>query len=431
MKKLVVLFVTLSLFKGAFSQNVGIGITTPLSKLHVKGTGSGTQIVLEENAGSILRISNEPSGTGPYIGTTTNNPFSFVTNNNVRAIINASGNFGIGVSSPQQQLSVGSGIVVDQNNNNNGTSANILNFGNASGEGIGSKRNAGAGQWGLDFYTNNTHRMIVANNGNVGINVINPSSKLEVRGALGFSSTTKKWEMSYDSTNQYFYIDEFGASRRLYIKNGGNVGINQANPQTTLDVNGDVNIQNRLFLNNSPGNDGQVLVSNGSNNAPAWQDVAYSNNDRFMFTSTAAAYTASGFNNLPFTTVYTYSSAISYSNGVFTVSKSGLYSFKGHFASLVEQSIANTIPPNINLVFKAFPPSFPMQSFYIYDPVNPNYFYSSGSNTNYFEKSMPINFNYYLPTGSQFVLEYSVASVGALSSIIYGSLPLEIHLISE
>lgn len=251
MKKEVLLYIFLwHISFASVAQNIGIGTATPASKLHVKGTGSGTQIVLEENAGSILRISNEPSGTGPYIGTTTNNPFSFVTNNNVRAVINTSGNFGIGVSIPQQQLSVGGGVVVDQNNSNTGTSANaILSFGSLSGEGIGSKRNAGTGQGGLDFYTNNTHRMIVTNNGNIGINVINPSSKLEVRGALGFSSTTKRWEMNYDSTNQYFYIDEFGAGRRFYIRNGGNTGIGMVPfaGNTRLQVNTPANSNAMAF----------------------------------------------------------------------------------------------------------------------------------------------------------------------------------------
>ncbi len=97
------------------------------------------------------------------------------------------GNVGIGTITPQKQLSVGEGAVIDQNNTNTGTSATMLSFGSSSGEGIGSKRNAGIGQFGLDFYTNNIQRMIVANNGNIGIATNNPGERLDVTGNGRFS----------------------------------------------------------------------------------------------------------------------------------------------------------------------------------------------------------------------------------------------------
>lgn len=154
-------------------------------------------------------------------------------------------NVGIGTTSPQKLLSVNGAMVVDQGNSNTGTSSTgALSFGSLSGEAIGSKRNSGTGQFGLDFYTNGINRMTVSNSGNVGINIINPSSKLEIRGALGFSSVSKRWEMSYDSTNGYFYMDEYGSARRFYIKDGGNVGIGVANPLTKLDVAGSIKIGN-------------------------------------------------------------------------------------------------------------------------------------------------------------------------------------------
>jgi len=162
-------------------QNVGIGTNSPQSKLHVKGTGGGTQIILEENAGSILRISNEANAAGPYIGTSSNHGFSIVSNNEVRMVFATNGNVGIGLDNPQQRLGIRGGIVVDQDNQNTGTSANILRFGGNSGEGIGSKRSAGANQFGLDFYTDNTLRMTVGNNGNIGVGTNNPQGLLEIK----------------------------------------------------------------------------------------------------------------------------------------------------------------------------------------------------------------------------------------------------------
>lgn len=56
----------------------------------------------------------------------------------------------------------------------------------------------------------------------------------------------------------------------------GNVGVATTNPRNNLDVNGDINIGKKLYLDNDtgtlvPGNAGQVLVSRGPNNPPTWK----------------------------------------------------------------------------------------------------------------------------------------------------------------
>lgn len=77
------------------------------------------------------------------------------------------GSVGIGVTDPQQMLSVFNGMNIDQDDSNNGTPVNSLRFGSGSGEAIGSKRTAGGNIWGLDFYTNNANRMSITNGGAV------------------------------------------------------------------------------------------------------------------------------------------------------------------------------------------------------------------------------------------------------------------------
>jgi hypothetical protein len=166
---------------GISQQNVGIGTNTPAAKLHVRSQHSGTQIVLEETStAAFLRMSAEPNNTGPYIGTTSNHQFSLVANNVPVIYLTTTGNVGIGLDNPQQRVGIRGGMVLDQDNQNTGTLAYTLKFGNNSGEAIGSKRNAGNNQFGLDFYTNNLHRMTIANNGNVGIGTSNPQSTLEI-----------------------------------------------------------------------------------------------------------------------------------------------------------------------------------------------------------------------------------------------------------
>jgi hypothetical protein len=180
MKRVILLFIIICLSFSVLAQNVGINILNPSTRLHVKGTGSGNQILLEETGGTMLRLSNEASSAGPYLGTSSNHRLSFVSNNIVRGQFETNGNLGIGVAIAQKPLSVGGGAVIDQNDLNTGTISNVLSFGNNSSEGLGSKRNAGIGQFGLDFYTAGNKRMSISNNGNIGIGTDNPIANLDI-----------------------------------------------------------------------------------------------------------------------------------------------------------------------------------------------------------------------------------------------------------
>ena len=79
-------------------------------------------------------------------------------------------------------LQAGTELVVDGALANTGTIANTLRFGGFSGEAIGSKRNAGGNQYGLDFYTNSANRLSITQGGNVGVGTISPTQKLDVAG---------------------------------------------------------------------------------------------------------------------------------------------------------------------------------------------------------------------------------------------------------
>jgi hypothetical protein len=84
-------------------------------------------------------------------------------------------------------------IIGDANTLNSGSLSPGLIFGGySSGEGIASKRSSGTDQYGLDFYTANTIRMNVNNNGCVGIGTTSPSYPLTM-GSGAYCSSAGVW----------------------------------------------------------------------------------------------------------------------------------------------------------------------------------------------------------------------------------------------
>ncbi|MBL4586495.1 MAG: hypothetical protein JKX84_05510, partial [Flavobacteriales bacterium] len=163
----------------ASTDRIGIGTATPdqtlevIGEVRVSGLSAGGNV--QANASGDLIISNDiPGGDNDYI----QNQFG-AAHTIANFWISNDGRIDAG-------LTVGDGITLDNNNSNTGTiSDGALAFGNASGEGIGSKRNAGGNQYGLDFYTSSINRMAIANGGNVGIGTTTPDAKLNVGDANG------------------------------------------------------------------------------------------------------------------------------------------------------------------------------------------------------------------------------------------------------
>ncbi len=96
-------------------------------------------------------------------------------------------NVGIGTNTPSKTLSVNGTIVTDHDNlNNDVITNNSLLFGTSPDPvGISSNRTvSNTNQYGMDLWTNGQKRISILSNGNVGINVTNPSHKLEVNGDM-------------------------------------------------------------------------------------------------------------------------------------------------------------------------------------------------------------------------------------------------------
>jgi len=104
-------------------------------------------------------------------------------------LLSFSQNGSIGVVSPTEGLSVAKGLNIDDNNQNPGLSLlNGLKFGNTAIPsqmvGISSNRIGASSPFSLDFYTSNTRRMIILQNGFVGINAVPSVYFLEVGGTI-------------------------------------------------------------------------------------------------------------------------------------------------------------------------------------------------------------------------------------------------------
>src|SRR5262249_41296424 len=77
--------------------------------------------------------------------------------------------------------------------------------------------------------------------GGVGINTTTPGAALGINGRIRIINTTdnKNYELAYDSTGHFFYIDEYGVDHHLVIQSGnGYVGIGTWVPASKPDVNG-------------------------------------------------------------------------------------------------------------------------------------------------------------------------------------------------
>jgi hypothetical protein len=143
----------------------------------------------------------------------------------------ASVNVGIGTTLPQQMLSVGSSINVDQSNANNGAVNPGLSFGSASGEGIASKRTPGGNQYGLDFYSNYVSRISITNSGNVGIGTTNPQATLHLgnNGVLKINDGSgSRYVQIFHSNTGNLHIDAFGGGTN-YISWYGGSGLHVGN----------------------------------------------------------------------------------------------------------------------------------------------------------------------------------------------------------
>lgn len=170
------------------SDNVGVGTTSPQSKLEVMGSGYA--------ATKLITLSeNEPARYNANIGITVSGgtQLNFGTRNdnvNFDNTLNLfNGNVGIGTTSPVSKLNVFStaswdGITVQGGTSTDGVVGLQIKNSDATGNYSFGVYGSGLSGIGSSLYlydnVNNAARFLINNNGNVGIGTTSPSSKLHV-----------------------------------------------------------------------------------------------------------------------------------------------------------------------------------------------------------------------------------------------------------
>ena len=280
-------FDTNTLFVDVSANSVGLGTTTPSAQLHIVGTDTTNQVIIEntdaaadtapdlilfrnsgspavnDNIGNIQFDGENSASTQTTYGairsvildaTATNEQgrLDFYTNQSgtltAGLSIDASGNVGIGTTSPAS--GVGSPLTLTSSStgfvglrlNGTGSYANDWDL-YASGDG------AGLDYFGIFDRTNTVYRMVATNTGNVGIGTTSPTAKLELNGGDAYfynTATLGGIRIGYDGSNYWDIQREnastgrllfsHGGSERVSIEPGGNVGIGTNNPTNLLDV---------------------------------------------------------------------------------------------------------------------------------------------------------------------------------------------------
>ena len=237
----------------ADTKRIGIGTQSPGYQLHVSGvTGSG----IAYTAGSATNFLGLDT-TGGIVGTTSNHPLQFITNNTKRAVIDTNGNLGINVEVPNSLVhtSVSSGTNRIRMRNTVSTGYTLDIEGGATFGRIVSDGGA------FSIYTSGSETFRASGN-RVGIDTTTLTEKLNVNGSVKANNVAKGW-VDFSATG------------------GINASVNAStvtvtNPATgTYIVNHGMNVAN-YAINLTVGSTGPVFANVSSKSGNTFEIRAYS-----------------------------------------------------------------------------------------------------------------------------------------------------------
>jgi len=360
------------------SGNVGIGTTGPLDKLDV--SNGNIRISQTSNVAAQLILNTYQSALGNTTykwfveQTTSANSYSFQIGNGTTPYLHinsllfgaAAGNVGIGTTSPSYKLHVnggdaqianGSTATLYMNNSNN------YLYGDVNGVGIVAAGNN------FRVKTNNSERLRIIQNGNVGIGTTSPLSKLQVGlstsnagstlamlgaaesgilSALSLVNTLGNSAAGYGTALDFhvnaaysptgriatiaestatpaalaFYTYNSGLNEKMRITSAGNVGIGLTNPADRLDLYDSDDNVGMYFHTATSGTGGGNGLRVGQNNANAfvWN---YEATPLSLATGGTARLTINATGGIRFNTGYGAGTLVTDASGNITVSSGG------------------------------------------------------------------------------------------------------------
>ena len=220
---------------GGNNGNVGIGTTSPRTKLHVIGLTGDDDPSLGNSTAPLL-VSNTANSYGLNVGVNNVGAAWLQAQSNTSAIAYdlllspLGGNVGIGITSPDTKLHVrGSGtsgvIVIETDNNSNDRTLEFHNSSGATEWRLGVDNGVGTSKF-MIGKSNNTAELVIDSSGNVGIGTTNPSAKLDIASTTsGFlpprMTTIQRDAISTPATGLVIYNT---TTNVLNFHNGGSWG---------------------------------------------------------------------------------------------------------------------------------------------------------------------------------------------------------------
>ncbi len=221
------------------SGNVGIGTNTPTARLSIQTAINSTGWLHTGGADSII-VKESIGGTSAAIGTQSNHPFRFITNDAGRMSILANGDILMGDNNTPNlaklTVQTAEGAYGFAHTATAGQRLGTYISGSYAGFGTFSATN-------LQLYSGSTSIITIpAANGNVGIKVADPANRLQV-GSVG-SSNYRNNDIAIGNGTNALAISQNSATQftsttdmTFFPKNStGNVGINTTTPGNKLQI---------------------------------------------------------------------------------------------------------------------------------------------------------------------------------------------------